>query len=208
MISSDDWTLLAGLIDEWWPGEFGETAAEAWRVGLEGYESTQVGAALRALLARGGTFRPSVSEIIAEIRRDPAKPTFAEAYTLIFGRDGVLSVRTRVSKAWWEAGERERLDDEAKLERARELHPLISAFIHTQGLDRLKRLDIDHPEYGEVRRKQLQGEWEEFCDANETRDVAELVAGRGRGELGRFDPLRVLPAAARAQLKVIDGLAS
>jgi hypothetical protein len=201
MISATEWEQLCSLIEEAWPGEFDDQAARAWRLLLDGFAATDIVAALKGLLARGGTFRPSVAEIIAEIRRDPGRPTFAEAFTLIYGRGGVITARTHVRKASWEAGERDRLNDEAAWERAAELHPLIGAFVRTQGLERLRSLDFDDPEYGAARRKLLADEWEAFVDVNETRDVAELVAGR-RGEpggkLGRFDPLRALAAARSA----------
>ena len=199
MIESREWDALCLLIEEAWPGEFDDRAAKAWRLLLDGYTAMQVSDAITGLLARGGTFRPAVSEIIAEIRRDPGKPTFAEACMLIFGRGGVLRARTQVRKASWEAGERDRLDDEAGWQRAGELHPMVGAFVRSQGLDRLRSLRLDDPEYGAARRKQLAVEWEEFADANETRDVAGVVAGRsGRGELGRVDPLCALdlPLAA------------
>ncbi len=199
MISPTEWDALCLLIEEAWPYPFDDAAAKAWRVLLDDYDAAQVFAAIKACVARGVSERPSVSILVAEIRRDPGKPTWAEAYTLIFGRYGVLRARTTVRKSCWDEGERDRLNDEAAWERAGELHPLVGAFVRSQGLDRLRSLRLDDPEYGAARRKQLADEWEEFVDANETRDVAVLVAGRsGRGELGRFDPLHALDLPRRA----------
>jgi DNA-binding transcriptional ArsR family regulator len=191
MITPDEWDGLSLLIEEWWPGEFTDATATAWRMALDDFGAERALAGLKACLARGGRFRPSVAEIVGEIRCDPSRPTFSEALTLIYGRGGVLRARTGVRKGSWEAGERDRLNDEAVWDRAAELPPLIGAFVRMQGLDRLRRLDLDDPEYGGARRKQLADEWEAFVEAHENRDVAALVAGR-RGELGRFDPLRVL----------------
>lgn len=191
MISQRDWEGLCSLIQEAWPGEFDEHTAKAWRVLLDDFDGAQVLAAVKACLARGGRWRPAVSEIVAEIRRDPGKPTFAEALRLIYGPGGVLRARTRVRKARWELGEHERLNDEAAWECVAVLHPLIGAFVQRQGLERLRAMDLDDPEWGQARRKLLADEWEEFVDVAETRDVAALVAGR-RGELDRFDPLRAL----------------
>jgi hypothetical protein len=195
VISPAEWDSLCLLIEEAWPYPFDDTTAKAWRVLLDDYDAGQVLEAVKACVARGMVDRPAVSALVAEIRRDASKPTWSEACTLIFGRGGVLRARTHVRKASWDAGERDRLNDEAAWLRAGELHPLIGAFVRSQGLDRLRSLNLEDEEWGGARRTLLAEEWETFAEANEARDVAALAAGR-RGELGRFDPLRALPAAA------------
>lgn len=194
MIAPDEWDTLCLLIEEGWPGEFTDASAVAWRLLLDDYDAAQVLMALKALVARGGTFRPSVAELVAQIVQDPDEPTFAEMIQSIFGPGGVLAARTAVRKPWWEAGERERLNDEAALERAAGMHRLIAGFVRDQGLAGLRRLHVDNAEWGAARRKQLANAWEEFCDRAKTRDIAALVSGPRRGRLGRFDPLRALPA--------------
>jgi hypothetical protein len=201
VISQPEWETLCLLIEEAWPGEFDDHTAKAWRVLLDDFEAGQVLAAVKACIARGSRFRPAVSELVAEIRRDPGKPTSAEALTAIYGRGGVLKARTQIRKPSWDAGERDQLNDEAAWERAGELHPLIGALSRTQGLGRLRSLNLEDEEWGEARRKRLADAWEEFVDANETRDVAALVAGC-RDELGRFDPLRALAAGGTRRLVV------
>lgn len=192
MISPPEWDTLCLLIEEAWPYPFDDTTAKAWRLFLDDYTAAQVLAAVKACVARGMLERPSVSALVAEIRRDPSVPTWAEAYTAIFGRGGVLKARTRIHKSSWEIGERARADDESAWEHAGELHHLIGAFIREQGLDRLRSVNLDDFEYGAARRKQLADEWAVFVEKHETRDIAALDAGR-RGELVRFDPLRALP---------------
>jgi hypothetical protein len=201
LISPAEWDSLCLLIEEAWPYPFDDTTAKAWRVLLDDYDASQVLAAVKACVARGMSERPPVSALVAEIRCDPDKPTFAQALTSIYGRDGVLRARAQVRKARWEAGERDRLNDEAAWKRTAELHPLVGAFVRAQGLQRLRSLDLDDPQWGSARRKLLAAEWEELVDVAETRDVAALVAGR-RGELGKLDPLRVLPAGP--QLEVVE----
>lgn len=191
MITPDEWESLCLLIDEGWPGEFSDASAKAWRLFLDDYDVEQVFVAIKALVARGGTFRPSVAEVVAEIRRDPLRPTFIEMVRLVFGSSGVLRARTPVRKASWEAGERDALDREAMMLRAAQMHPLIGAFVDREGLDRLRALGLDDEEWGEARRRQLQVDWDAFVEAHEGREVAAIASGR-RGELGRFDPLAVL----------------
>jgi len=198
MIDEDDWDALALIIEEAWPGEFDDRTSAVWRMLLADFSVDEVSAGIRARLYRGGTFRPSVAELVAEIRRDPGKPTFDEACQLIFGRHGILRARTDVRKGRWEPGERQRLNDEAALRRAGELHPLVGAFVRTQGLDRLRRLQLSDDEYGEARRKQLADRWDEFVDASNHRDVAMLTAGRRGERLRRLDPLLSLSGAPSA----------
>jgi hypothetical protein len=219
VISQEEWDSLCLFIEEAWPYPFDDTTAKAWRVLLDDYDAAQVFAAVKACMMRRMLERPAVSALVAEIRRDSSKPTFAEACTLIFGRGGVIKARTQVHKGSWEAGERDRLDEEAAWQRADELHPLIGTFIVAQGLHRLKRLDLDDPEYGGARRKQLASDWEEHVEVNETRDIAALIAGRERGQLGagrergelglsRFDPLRALTRGPQAEVAELIRVAS
>jgi hypothetical protein len=188
-----DWKAAAAALLGSWPSlvaSWGREAIQAYVVELEARGVTP-DQALEAIRTTDATFPPSAGEIAQLARRDPAEPTFAEACTLIFGRGGVLRARTGIRKASWEEGERDRLNDEAAWQCAGRMHPLIGAFVRSQGLDRLKRLNLDDPEYGGARRKQLADDWEAFAEAHETRDIAALLAGR-RGELARFDPLRAL----------------
>jgi hypothetical protein len=188
-IKPDEWETLCLLLEEGWPGEFTEATARAWRLLLDDFSAEQVLVAIKSLVARGGTFRPSVAEVTAAIRKDPSAPTFTEAYALIYGKGGVIRARPKYAGRLITDEDRNR----AMLDRASELHPLVAAFVNRYGLHRLRMLEVDDPEYGELRRKELAGEWDQFCEAMEGRDVAALVSGR-RGEIGRFDPMSVLGA--------------
>lgn len=210
MIAPLEWQQLAGLIEEWWPGEFDEPKANAWRIALDDFDAAEVLGALKMLLARGGTFRPSVAELIGEIRRDPTKPTFEEAYQLIYGPRGVMRATPRPGGRYDNEAAMLKARNDARLERAQQLHPLVAEFVYRYGVDRLSRLEVDDPDYGQLRLKDLRDAWDRHCEAMEGRDVAELVAGQAgrlRG-LGRFDPLRALPASGRrssgAELALVD----
>jgi hypothetical protein len=187
----DEWLVIAGWVDEWWPAKFESSAEDAWFVALEGFEAQDVIESLRAMLARGGTFRPSVAEVIGQIRRDPAVPTAAEMITLIFGRGGVLSARTQIRKGSWEAGERDQADRDAMRERLADMHPVVASFVDREGLDRLRALNLEDAEFGGARRRMLEQRWGEHLEAVESREVAVLTSGR-RGEMAKLDPLAAL----------------
>lgn len=186
-MTADEWESLCLIISAGWPGDFTDSDAMAWRVLLDDYTAPQVLTAVKALVAKGGQFRPSVAEVVAEVRRDPSKPTAAEMVRLIFGSQGVLAARTTERKGRWEAGERDRKDEQAMLDRAFELHPLLGAFVRSQGLRRLRGMDLEG-DYGAAQRKLLEDAWREFTEAHEGREVAQLVAPRRDG-MRALDPL-------------------
>jgi hypothetical protein len=226
MISDLHWDALSAMVDEGWPGKFDDNAAAAWRVLLDQLDADaeDVARGIAACIARGGRWRPAVSEVVTEIRRlrEPAKPTFGDVVNAIYGPDGVLHPMTsrvqerrariaacdRCDNGWLcdeESntarpcecrGVAEPVTDEMRLARADELHPLIGVFVRRQGLSRLSHLDLDEPTYGEANYKRLEDAWKELLDEAETRDVAELVTGGRRGELVRFDPAKLLERRA------------
>ena len=198
MITPDEWASLCLLIEEGWPGEFGDAAEKAWRVLLDDYDADRVLRAVKALVARGGKFRPSVAEVVAEIRHDPSRPTFEEAYRLIYGRGGVLRARLPYAGPIVDADARR---GEAMRARMSEIHPLVAAFVDRFGLGRLRALAVDDPDYGELRRKELREAWDRHVEAVDGREIAQFASGRRDG-LQAFDPLAVLgaPGADRRQI--------
>lgn len=192
--TDDTWEAFCLIVEQAWPGEFTEGARIAWRVLLDDYDPDQSVGAVKRLVAKGSRFRPSVSEVAAEIRHDPSRPTFEEAFRLMFGAGGIFDVRVRGA-----------FPDLAAMHNARhalcearcgEVHPLVGSFAIRYGLERLRGLELDDPQYGELRRKELQAAWDRHVDATDGRDVAALVSGR-RGELGRLDPLAAITGPRR-----------
>lgn len=193
MINADEWAGICLLIEEGWPGEFGDAAEKAWRVLLDDYDAVQVLRAVKLLVTRGGKFRPSVAEVVAEINYDPSKPTFEEVYRLIFGRGGVLRARVSYAGPIVDADQKR---EKAMRARMTEIHPLVASFIDRYGLSRLRTLELDDPDYGELRRKELREAWDRHVDAMDGREAAALVAGRRDGLRG-LDPLAVLASPAK-----------
>ena len=178
-----------------WPGTvsaWGREAIAAYLGELKarGLSAEEVVFAVRSWPA-GSDFPPSAPNLAAAARKDPSKPTFDEMVALVYGPRGVLRARPSES-SWADEGERGRAYNRAALERARELHPLVGSFVARYGVERLRMLELDHPEYGALKRRDLLASWEAHVEAMGKRDVALSIAGRGRGELSRVDPLAAL----------------
>lgn len=169
MIAPAEWETLCLLIEEGWPGEFDDAAAKAWRVFLDDYEPEEVLVALKALVARGGRFRPSVAEVVAQIRQDPSRPTFEEAFQQLYGPGGIFGF-TRSGVV---------------------ISPWVLKFADRYGRDRLRLLAVDDPDEGKWARKELAEAWDRFLEATEGRDIAQIATRSTRG-LKRVDALAVI----------------
>jgi hypothetical protein len=189
--NDETWDSFCALLEEAWPGTFDDDAGDAWRLLLNDADPRQVVNAMRRLLAKGAKFRPSVAELMAEMRADPSLPTFDEMFVIVFGPAGVLSARPQ-SREWKNEGERKASYTEAVVEACKHHHLLVGAFVIRQGITRLKELPIFDPEYAGLRRKELQQAWEAHLEAHEGREVHALVAGTGNQGLRQLDPLSAL----------------
>jgi len=189
----DEWDTLSMLLHKGfkWRQPFDDAQSDVYRVLLDGYEPDQIATALRALVARGQVFGPTPGELVALMNADPSTPTFDEACQLIYGLRGILRARPAGS-TWADEGERGRAYLQAARERAATMHPLVGAFVERVGLDRLRMLELEHEDFGERNRKDLEARWDAHCVAMEGRDVALIAAGRRGGGLGRLDPLGAL----------------
>jgi hypothetical protein len=185
------WDSFVGLIEEGWPGEFDDRARRSWRTLLEPVTPATAVAALRALLLEGHRYRPSVSDLLAKARRDPSRPTFDEMLVLVFGARGCL--RTRVPAGTYASeSERAAAKRAAVLAACDGMHPLVAAFVHRQGADRLAHMPLDDPDQGHWRRRELREAWVAHVDAFDGREVAALASGGGQRELHQLDPLAAL----------------
>jgi hypothetical protein len=178
---ADRWDAFCGLVEEAWPGEFDDVARKSWRVLLDEIDPQAAIGGMRRLLFAGGTFRPSVSELLAAVRLDPSAPTFDEAYQLLFGPRGAMLG----------------YDVEEVSQRLDTIHPLIGTFVRRQGYRRLKELPLDDPNWGEQRRRELREAWDRHVEATDAREVAALALGEGHEGLRKLDPLASLPGPRR-----------
>lgn len=188
------WDAFCALVEEAWHGEFDDHARSTWRVLLDGLAPDAAAQGLRRLLLEGHRHRPSVSVLLEAARRDPSRPTFDEAMMLLYGPGGVLRAtpaRAGAVVTYRHERDRRRLYDEAAIERAQGMHPLLGSFIARQGLDRLRGLQLDDPEWGDAKRRDLERAWNEHVATFDGREVAAIASGR-RDELERLDPLKAL----------------
>ena len=183
-MTADEWNTIALLLDKGfkWREPFGEAHETTYRILLDGYSAEDVASAIRALVARGQVFGPTPGEVVAEIRNDPAAPTFDEAYALIYRPKGILWGKSNAQST--------------EFAKSR-VHPLVGSFALRYGIERLRMLEVDHEDYGDIKRRDLRLAWDQHVEAMEGRDVAALVASSDRrGQLGRFDPLTALGSPA------------
>ena len=182
---NEQWDAIGLLLENGWPGEFDDAGQGAYRALLAGYDPEQVLIALRVLVGKGGTFRPSASEIAGQIESDPGRPTWSEAFRLIFGSRGFLTVRP----------------ERAAIEGAEAKHPLLAAFIRQEGYDRLKMLPVHDEDRGEWVRRDLGQAWDRLTERADQRRASgmaldEVARPRQVGPR-RPDYLRALPEGPR-----------
>ncbi len=185
--TDDQWEAFTGLLDEGWPGQLTDSAGDAYRVLLDDINPATAARAVKALL-RTSKWRPSAAEIVQACETDHRRPTFDEAFHILFEHPrSPLKAKT--------TGE--------AVQRAMAFHPLIARFVQVMGRDHLAMLPVFDPDYGRVRRQELRTTWQEIDETTRGRDIAAMVAGSGerRGQIGRFDPLRALGVADRHQLE-------
>lgn len=217
-MNRDEWDSISILLDKGfkWREPFGEVQAAAYNTLLAGHSANEIMGAVRKLVANGQVFGPTPGEIVASIHEDVSVPTFPEFQTMIYGPGGVITAGKRgvndlrrsqmaeTGSSWIDQGDQKRALDHAAQAHADRLHQLVGSFVARYGLARLRNLELDDPEYGMLRRKDLEREWGEHVEISGHRDAAHIASGDRRGELGRFDPLEYLrqptaPALGRGE---------
>lgn len=205
------WTTFLALVQPGWKAAAPLTHDEivAYRVLLDAVEPAAATGALQELvLIPGRPFRPTPNEIASRVRQDVTKPTFDEAFVLIFGRGGALKAR-RPAGIYADVRAMGQADDAAAWARLEGKHPLVVSFVQRQGLDRLRQMPVDDPDEGMWRRKELREAWELHVEAFDGREVTAIAAGTGREGLRRLDPLAGLPGqlppVTREQLETAHG---
>ena len=164
------WGATCSLLRSGWPGPFSEGDAVAYRVFLDDYEPAQVRDALKVLVRKGGSFRPSVSELVGAITADPTKPAWPEAY-----RDLRRALNVRQSY-FAKDSEKEEVCVSWLAEHS---HELVAAFFRAQTHGRLVALELDDPDSGEWHVKRLREDWEAFVDSAGERQAHGVALDQG-----------------------------
>ena len=204
-MSAQDWRPVAKAMLGTWP----ERVTSWGRDGLAAYTAELAARGLTPEMALHGIrtydpdadFPPSAAKLAQAARRDPGRPTFDEALVLIRDALKARPPRSGPVAKYESLGARWAAEHQAVMDRAAESHPLVAAFIARQGVDLLRRLELDDPEYGAVRRRDLAEAWNRHVEAHDGREVAALAAGDRRRALTHLDPLAALQAPERPQLQ-------
>lgn len=170
-MTGDEWEVVAGILEDGWPYDFGE---DAYRLVLGHCRADAVLAAIRKL-ALGGKAekRPSVGALAAALNEDPGIPSWAEVEEALLGPGGALRVGALSGAA----------------------HPVLRDFLATRTIERLSRLPFDDPDWGEVERRRLREDWERYAERAEQRRFHGLAlesVGARNGELHQLRPLATL----------------
>jgi hypothetical protein len=203
----DAWHLFVTLCRTWWPEpetNWTKDRLLGLAMGMADFTAEQAGDALKRLRDSGQKFPPRVPEIANAIHTDRSTPSWAEAYTLLFGRpDGVVHARVPRDARPADENERRELHETAMLQRAAQLHPMIGAFVAAFGARRLDGVQIDDEKYGALERERLREQWLEFverADARRREGAPLLTAPLARRGLGAGGPRR-LDAVAQLGLR-------
>lgn len=190
--------------------EVGRAVLGSWPSGAggQGWGQNGIAAYVRELEARGlgasrtllairswpagSDFPPSAPNIAARARRDVSTPTFDECYRLIYGRNGILRARPPYPGRALRPAD----FDEARRRKLSEVHPLVRSFVERHGLARLQALEVEDPEFGELRRKELRASYEQHRAVFEERGAVALASG-GRDGLRSLDPLSAIGGPRR-----------
>lgn len=204
--SFDEWKHVLVLLRTWFvsrPEDWTSDMLTGYAVGFADFAPGQVGTALRRLRdAPGKTFLPRVSEIADAVHTDRDDPSFAEAYELLFGQGGAVRARPTAGQRFADSSDRDRATDVAILQRAVAQHELLGAFVAAVTPRRLRLLPVDDPDYGELERRRLNEEWNDFVERADARRreglpllTASLAARRELGP-GKPDYLAAIGVAA------------
>lgn len=205
--TTNKWDVFVAVLQRGFAARdpFTQDDADVYRLLLDDVNPEDAIRAVRELVAEGQEFRPKPGAITARVRNDASRPTFAEAYELIFGRGGVLRAqpaRKPGPQVYSSERERQQAFNDAAVERAKTMHPLVAAFVIRQGIDRLRNLPLEDPDWGDKTRRELEQAWDQHVEAFEDREVVAIAAGGRSGELEQLDPLKALGIKNyRAQLE-------
>lgn len=177
--TTDEWEGFTLCLERWWKDPFDDSDRIAWKLAVDGLDPQTAAGALKLLLRRGETWRPSVAEFVAAL--EPVAPTFDEAWPVI--QNAMRLLRPGEDGAAVVSQVRSLAGDQA------------AGWLASYGVWRLANEPVEDPSYGGVVVKRLRDHYSELVAEPAGRDrlVAALESPRsGRRELRQVDPLAVL----------------
>lgn len=173
-MTDDEWSGIAFLLENAWPGDFDDNRRAAYRVFLGDYEPAQVVLAIKKLSHGGGRFMPSAAEIVKAVDdlQEQTPPDFSIAYRWLVKAirrgsrlGGPFSARERAAVAFLEEHDM----------------AIVGRFMQAETYQKLALTEFDDPEYGAVRLRELEFRWKEFVGVAKERMERGLALGEGRG---------------------------
>lgn len=177
-MTDDEWAAITAVLEDWWKSDWQPRKASTYALALQTEPFEVVSAALRKLAENGSPWMPTVPEILAAIRHDPALPTWTEL-------EGWL---------WHTPGRRRGPIGE---------HPAVKAWIASQGgLERLNQVPVHCPNEGPWRRKELAQSWADHTRVTDEREQHAIATGQRAGDLRQLTPIAALalPTPGRAEI--------
>jgi hypothetical protein len=177
-VTDDEWDGCCFLMEQAFKGDMDEDKRDAYRVFLEKFSSEQVVAALQVLAEESEPWLPAVPEIVQACRKleqadhGGEVPGWAEVYPML-----IRALHVHVG--YFESDAEKTATCVAWLEK--NSHPVVAKFFEAQGYDRLSRMEVDDPEHGALRQKDLREMWEQFVEVAKQR----LATGLALQSVGR-----------------------
>lgn len=189
-MNSVDWKPVGTALLGTWPSQVANWGPEGIAAYIAELQARGV-TPERALLAiraydPDADFPPSAAKLAQVARRDPGAPTGLELVQILWGPGGVLHARAESRAGVWAAGERDRADEQAQLDKATEFHPRVVAFIHSVGLKALRDHDPRGEQYGPANQNWICKQWDAFVEVANERGVASMLAGKTLDPLAAF----------------------
>lgn len=182
-MTNREFVVLMQELDATFRGELDKAGEGAMRQHIGRVSFDEAHEAIAVLVARGQVFMPVAAEMVGALTRDPSRPTFEEAFAVLYERP-----RSPLKKS----------TTKAAVAKAMEHHPLIARFVQVLGRDYLARLEVFDVEWGGAKRQQLLKAWNDMVAATGERDVTALVEStRDGGRTRRLDPMKAIGAERR-----------
>jgi hypothetical protein len=178
MITDDEWEVIASILENGYPGSpWTQTASRAYRVLLSDYSTEQIIAALKVYnRVSGPGFRPSAKDIVQTIVKPVKRLSWPEIELWLVG-DGTN--RGVISGSWTQ---------EQIVGAAAQVDPVLASYVAARGVAGLAMIPFDDPEWGGKHRRDLQKDYERFCEGADERVARGLelpAAARVAGALER-----------------------
>jgi hypothetical protein len=197
-MTRDEWAVLGGYLDCWWPYRFTSRDEEAWWPLFADFDRAAVANALQLAVIRDPDERPKAGRLLEAVRGDGAAsvPTFAEVAAAVDGgmrrAARANAVESQVTGQITPQAEQALYDYVADL-----AGPIASSFAQTEGYHQVQRWGLHDPDHGPARYRMIQDRWREYAD----RILDRLAAGV---------PIQQATARrlARGGLRPLDALAA